>query len=186
MKALPKLLLALTAVAALSFAQPAKANLITNPGFETGDFTGWLSNFAAVTGTFNGVAPHSGSFQTRIVNPGFISQSVATTPGTTYTIDFFVAPQAFNQNLFLVVSFGGTIFSHLFVINTGYTEFSFNATASGANTLLQFNENGSGVLLLDDISVEPTGVGVPDGGSTVSLLGCAFLGLVALRRKLRC
>ena len=28
--------------------------------------------------------------------------------------------------------------------------------------------------------------GVPDGGSTVSLLGCALLGLAALRRKLRC
>jgi protein with PEP-CTERM/exosortase system signal len=28
--------------------------------------------------------------------------------------------------------------------------------------------------------------GVPDGGSTVSLLGCAFIGLAALRRKLSC
>ena len=28
--------------------------------------------------------------------------------------------------------------------------------------------------------------GVPDGGSTLSLLGFASLGLVALRRKLRC
>ena len=28
--------------------------------------------------------------------------------------------------------------------------------------------------------------GVPDGGSTVSLLGCALLGLVALRRRLGC
>ena len=28
------------------------------------------------------------------------------------------------------------------------------------------------------------GAGVPDGGSTVSLLGCALLGLAALRRKL--
>jgi len=27
---------------------------------------------------------------------------------------------------------------------------------------------------------------VPDGGSTISLLGCALLGLAALRRKLRC
>jgi hypothetical protein len=27
---------------------------------------------------------------------------------------------------------------------------------------------------------------VPDGGSTVSLLGCALLGLAALRRKLGC
>jgi hypothetical protein len=28
--------------------------------------------------------------------------------------------------------------------------------------------------------------GVPDGDSTVSLLGCALLGLAALRRKLSC
>jgi len=30
------------------------------------------------------------------------------------------------------------------------------------------------------------GAGVPDGGSTVSLLGCALVGLAALRRKLLC
>ena len=30
------------------------------------------------------------------------------------------------------------------------------------------------------------GVGVPDGGTTISLLGCALLGLDALRRKLSC
>ena len=41
MKASPKILLALIAVAALSVAYPAKANLVTNGGFETGDFTGW-------------------------------------------------------------------------------------------------------------------------------------------------
>jgi len=35
---------------------------------------------------------------------------------------------------------------------------------------------------IDDVSV----VGVPDGGSTVSLLGFGLLGLAALRRKLRC
>jgi len=41
MNAPTKILLTLTAAAALSLAQPASANLITNPGFETGDFTGW-------------------------------------------------------------------------------------------------------------------------------------------------
>ena len=35
MKALPKILLARNTVTALSFAEPAKANLIANPGFET-------------------------------------------------------------------------------------------------------------------------------------------------------
>jgi hypothetical protein len=62
------ILLALTALAALSFADPANANLITNPGFETGDFTGWSTSrnqiaTASVTGMFNGISPHSGGFQ---------------------------------------------------------------------------------------------------------------------------
>jgi hypothetical protein len=75
MKALSKILLALTAVAALSFAYPAKANLITNPGFETGDFTGWSTSTnqfgtASVTGMFNGISPHSGSFR-RAVGCGY-------------------------------------------------------------------------------------------------------------------
>jgi VPDSG-CTERM motif len=39
-------------------------------------------------------------------------------------------------------------------------------------------------FFMDDISVTPTGV--PDGGTTVSLLGCALLGLAAFRRKLSC
>ena len=32
----------------------------------------------------------------------------------------------------------------------------------------------------------PNSVSVPDGGSTISLLGCALFGLAALRRKLSC
>jgi hypothetical protein len=125
MNALPKLLLALTAAAALSFAHPVKANLITNPGFETGDFTGWVPLGFMVTGPFNGQSPHSGNFQ-------------ATTSG-----------------------------------------------ASSALSSIRFSQS-FGQLYLDDISVNPAGLGVPDGGTTVSLLGCALLGLVALRRKLGC
>ena len=40
------------------------------------------------------------------------------------------------------------------------------------------------VVPYDDVSINPAGV--PDGGSTVSLLGCALLGVTVLRRKLRC
>ena len=74
MNALPKkLILALTAVAALSVAYPAKANLITNGGFETGDLTGWTQDGvgpAFVVGTFVGVAPHSGNFQAALNGAG--------------------------------------------------------------------------------------------------------------------
>ena len=37
----------------------ASANLITNPGFETGDFTGWTPSGSLAVNNFN---PHSGTF----------------------------------------------------------------------------------------------------------------------------
>src|SRR5262249_33689661 len=79
-----------TAVAVLSVAHPAKANLITNGGFETGDFTGW----AHVGGDVDGTNPHSGNFAA-IFFPQQVTarlqQSVATTPGSSYSINFFLA-----------------------------------------------------------------------------------------------
>ena len=46
---------------------------------------------------------------------------------------------------------------------------------------------GTGAAQSFTLQIGSVGVpGVPDGGSTVSLLGCALLGLVALRRKLGC
>ena len=186
MKALPKILFAVTAVAALSVACPARANLITNPGFETGNLTGWTSSMFLVSGTFNGQAPHSGNFQAvNNFEPASISQSVATTPGAAYTVSFFAAAPPISPNVTMTVTFGATtIFSHLFDSITGYTEYTFNVTASSASSALTFNLDGSGFVLLDDISVGLARVGVPDGGSTVSLLGCALLGLAALRRRL--
>jgi len=188
MKVLPKILLALTAVLTLSVAYPAKANLITNPGFETGNFTGWsVSGLAGVDGTVGGLSPHSGNFQALLgSNNVSISQSVATTPGQSYTIDFFAASTSpTNAPITLTVNFGGTVFSHIFTANTGYTEFMFNATVPSSAASLNFTTSLP-VVFLDDVSVTPTGVGVPDGGTTVSLLGCALVGLAGLRRKLGC
>jgi VPDSG-CTERM motif len=84
------------------------------------------------------------------------------------------------------VTFGGATL--LSVTDSGrfdYTHFTFTETASTASTALAF-EFGSrrAAWFLDDVSVTPAGVS--DGGTTVSLLGCALLGLAALRRKLSC
>ena len=107
MNAPTKILLTLTAAAALSFAHPASANLITNPGFETGDFTGWSKVGGLVAGPINGVSPHSGNFQAIFSADGLaLTQSVATTPGASYTIDFFLAQAGGAPNSFSV-SWGG-------------------------------------------------------------------------------
>jgi hypothetical protein len=186
MNPLQKVLIALTAVAALSFAHPAHANLITNPGFESFS-SGWTFSNGASVGfgaAHTGLA--YGSLPSALFNSPTIARSVATTAGATYTISFFVACAAATAAN-LKVSFGGTVFNHLFPIgNTGYTQLSFNATASGANTNLSFVGSGIGTFRLDDVSVERAGAGVPDGGTTVSLLGLALVGLAGLRRRLSC
>jgi hypothetical protein len=187
MNKLRPILLVLTAVAALSFAHPARANLITNGGFEDGGgaFFGWSTS----GGVFDsGFFKHSGDHAALMSGNGAISQGVTTTPGTSYVVNFFLACNSRNGGASSInVLWGGTsIFSHLFSSSQDFTEYTFTVTASSAITALEFQSAGTTDLFLDDISVNPAGVGVPDGGSTVCLLGCALLGLTALRRKLSC
>ena len=120
-----------------------------------------------------------------------ISQTFATTPGASYTLTFFYQvtnignPFPANNGFDVLwngVSIGGSLFPQ-FNVNPGFATFTFHLQATGALTTLEFSgRNAPSFDFLDNVSV--TGVGVPDGGSTVSLLGCALLGLAALRRKL--
>jgi hypothetical protein len=91
MKASSKILLALTAAAAVSLARPASANLITNPGFETGDFTGWtLGGFGNVG--VDSSNPHSGSYAAFLGEGSpIVKQIVNTVPGGIYTVSFWLA-----------------------------------------------------------------------------------------------
>jgi hypothetical protein len=78
---------------------------------------------------------------------------------------------------------GSTIFNHIFAGPTSYTEFTFTFTAKSASSPIQFS--AAGFFFLDDISVNPTGVGVPDGGTTAMLLGAALCALGMARRVLK-
>ena len=183
-----------TAVAAFSFAHPAKANLITNPGFETGDFTGWTtSGFAVVSGTFFNLAPHSGNFQANLGNPlvnGSITQTLATMAGQSYTIDFWLAlppGQPLNPFNSFVVTWGGVTILNLHnFAGFAYTEYTFTETAASASTALHFEGSNPNLFGFSGWALDDVSVNVPDGGTTVSLLGFGLLGLAALRRKLGC
>src|SRR5262245_50829985 len=130
MRNLRPILLALTAVAAVSVAHPAKANLITNPGFEDQPSTGWTFSQGAFNG-FHAQLAHSGTGYGELVPPrvgsSTIAQSVATTAGASYTISFFVAASAIIASN-LSVNFVGTVFNYLFdVWYSCNSEFTFTA-----------------------------------------------------------
>ena len=93
-------ILALVSLLGLGITQSARANLITNGGFETGDFSGWTvrGRDNDVVGSVPFIPPHSGNFQALFgVGSNSITQNVATKPGSSYVIDFWLAAKIFNQ-----------------------------------------------------------------------------------------
>ena len=179
----------LVSVVALAFCSSAGAvSIVTNGGFETGDFTGWTQTGNS---TFNGVQSpgpsstvHSGNssaFFGPIGTVGGISQNLVTIPGASYIVDFWFLPDGGNPSSFSA-SFGGTTLVSLTNPAAGpYTEFSFGVTATGANTILAFNfRDDPGFLFLDDVSVSQTPL---PAALPLFAGGLGVIGLLARRRK---
>jgi VPDSG-CTERM motif len=121
------------------------------------EYLGTAANLSSATPGFLGQATASGGFYT-------FDPSLTLLPATQYF---------FYENAVIPASAitGGNVIAggHLYFTNGDNNPFGVSSVS------LNFRVTGS-----------PAGVGVPDGGSTVSLLSLASLGLVALRRKLRC
>ena len=118
-----------------------------------------------------------------------ISQTITTTPGTQYTLQFWVAnPQGGSDNLFQV-NWGGTLLSltganlnsGVVTGGSGWTLISTTVTATSTSTSLVFSGyNQSAGTLLDDVSV----VAVPEPMAASSLVA-GVLGLTIRRRRPR-
>ena len=89
---------------ALVFCNAARADLVTNGSFETGDFTGWTqfgnTGFSGVT--CSGGAPGGSCFAFfgPVGSNGGISQTLTTTPGTQYTVSYFLNPDGGTPSAF--------------------------------------------------------------------------------------
>lgn len=183
-------LLCATPLAYFAFASPAKAqgNIVMNPGFETGDFTGWMVNDpSGLTGVGSDAAfAHSGNnyaFLGAEPNIGSLSQNLSTTAGDLYSLSFWLAHDVTGKpsNEFSVYWNGSLIFA--LTPNVGafsYTEFSFSdLTATGSSTTLEFRyEDNDDFFRLDDVSAA-----VPEPGSTIWLVAFGLGGLLMHRRR---
>jgi len=174
------------------------ANLVVNGGFETGNFSGWtLVDPSMLSNVGNDPAfAHSGTYHanlgTMIVPPGpptqgSLSQNLATTPTTLYTLSFWLAnditvfPGGSTFDSFSVFWNGASIFSAANLPAFPYTQFTFaNLAATGPSTTLEFRfQQDSDFFRLDDVSV------VPDSMSTLwaALPVFGVLGLVHFRTR---
>ena len=177
---LPLIAACLVSSAAVSNAQ------IVNGGFETGDFTGWTASANSFPMDIVTSPVNSGTYAAQIAgfafNPDTLSQTVATGAGQDYTLSFWRYIADGNPTTLLDVYWDNTLkYSEL---NTGpfnaYSEISFNVVGTGSDTLEFVCANDPSFTYLDDVSLTP---GVPDGGTTVALLGLALTGIAGFRRK---
>jgi len=186
--------LAFAAAVAFVLALPVRAdppNLVVNGGFETGDLTGWTHSGNTSLGSVVLSPVHSGAHaysDGAVGSLGFISQDLTTTPGGSYTLDFWLSNPGGAGTEFRVSWDGNIIDDFVDSAGFGWTEYIYPelVASSGATSLgFGFRQDPS-YWRLDDVSVQANEVPeVPDSTFTASLLGLGLAGLAALRRKLR-
>lgn len=163
------------------------ANILVNPGFETGDMTGWTTtNFTATNNDF-----HTGAWSTIDFGNFSVEQSFAGVAGTDITeisvwakqpdrTDFFFAfdilysDSSFDESLGL----GG--------VATNWTKFDFTSLVNTSKTVTGIRGWGytsggtNDVTFYDDFVVETNAVPEP---ASIAVLGLGVFALLRKRRK---
>jgi hypothetical protein len=171
--------------------------LVTNGGFETGNFKGWTlsgpvttseaaSNFYSVD-TQDKDAGTYGAYLGSEFSVLTLSQNLTVTDGQEYVVSFSLAQDSAIlpgfTNSFLVTLGGQTVFSEMDAPVSAYTDYSFGvyvpAGADTSETLSFASENDLGYFSLDKVGVNPA----PEP-ATLLLIAPAIGLLALLRRKL--
>jgi hypothetical protein len=203
MPCLYRTLLAVTALCAVS--APAAANLLVNPGFEDlngAGFTGWT-----ITGNGilqDAVFPNNGTYDANFTDLigtsplSVLSQDVATSPGTQYTLGFSLLDESGLSTDTFEVAFGG--FTATITGDQAappgtepsfYTDFSFTIPGSDVSSILttlafssSIDPSSEAGFNLDDVSLaQSSGGTVPMPEPASSVLVAGLLALARARRR---
>lgn len=183
--------LTLVAFAALGASFAFGQELLTNPGWELGNTTGWT---VAHAGGFSGVAAastswpaHSGGFAlhmgaTSATDQTDIYQDVATTVGQSYTASFWAmdtnTPTSTGS---MLVTWGGVQIGPTTATSGVYTQYSLTAVATSTTTRFEITGWEAALYVMnDDNSVQAAAVPEP---ATFAAFGLGALGLALARRR---
>jgi len=181
------LLSAATAAALLCCAASARAELVVNGGFETGNFSGWTTSINPVYDAVDALTPHDGTYAAYFGNgsTSTISQKLATTAGTHYALSFWLMNEADvtganAPNSFAVAFDGLTALSLSNAPAFDYTLYTLFFDGTGGLVNLSFAASQTAAFWdLDTVSVT---LPEPGGLALVGLAGLLALGVSRRRR----
>ena len=152
---------------------PARANLITDPGFESCTSTGFLPPpppgwTASSSSVYCAPDSHTGSYAADL--GGELSQTITTITGDNYDFSFWLINNASSPDFF-TASFGSDeVFDSVNPATFGYTLEDFTVTATGASTTIEFDgASAGGGWAVDDVSVTDLGPSTPEPASLILL-----------------
>ncbi|MDB5998900.1 MAG: hypothetical protein JWP52_599 [Rhizobacter sp.] len=175
---------ALPAAHALPVSAETGPNLVTNGGFETGDYAGWTATGLSFLAGVDGLAAHSGDYGFA-GGTGTLTQDIATVDGASYNIHFWLRNDGATPNRFVVQWGGTTVFDSSGLGAFEYQEFVIDPIGMGSSTQLSLGfSNDFGFIEFDDVAVAATVAAVPEP-STCALFGLGLAGLIAWRRRQR-
>ena len=192
-----KYLLALALAIAAGTPAAAAVNMVINPGFETGNFSGWTLEDTSGNTRISAIGHNGSAYRADLgsVDLNGINQNIATIAGQEYNFSFYVRGDAISQsanpsNRFQAFFGSNKVYGATNLPANGgvYGLQSFNLFVTSAVTNIRFAVlDEANFIALDDVSVTAataTTPAVPESATWgMMILGMSVVGFAMRRRQ---